>query len=373
MKTCEKCKKDKENRRFIKDGNICDYCRMKERRDKNIKKKCSKCKKEKSIRQYNVNSNICKYCNSKCIHNKPRTRCGDCDGSGRCKEHDRVKTNCWECKPELRCKHGRIKAHCRDCFGSRFCIHEKQKSRCSICKGIGMCKKHNRRKESCTLCKTGKEICIHGNNKARCTICGTGRDLCNNCKYTRKNNRYGNGNYCTSCYFAKNPEDKDAKNNRQLKQDFINDIYKELYPKQKWDSFDKIIDNTCNRRRPDYFKDCITHILILEIDEDQHKGYNKQCERNRINELFTGFADRKIIMLRFNPDSYKNKNEDFVEGCFSYTQKIGKLKINKKKIKERLKTVQEKVEYYTNFDNIENKYQKVEVKQIKLFYDGYNK
>ena len=45
-----------------------------------------------------------------------------------------------------------------------------------------------------------------------------------------------------------------------------------MYPDFIWESEDKIILNICGiLKRPDYFLDYGTHILILEVDENQHK------------------------------------------------------------------------------------------------------
>jgi hypothetical protein len=135
-----------------------------------------------------------------------------------------------------------------------------------------------------------------------------------------------------------------------------------------WDSCDKTISNTCNKRRPDLIKDFKTHILIVEIDENQHKNYNKQCEINRINELFIGFANRKIIFIRFNPDSYINKNGKEIKSCFSLTPKIGKLNLDKKKLETRIKSLHKQVLFYSKFTNIENRYNP-EPKQVYLYFD----
>ncbi len=51
---------------------------------------------------------------------------------------------------------------------------------------------------------------------------------------------------------------------------------------------DKIIKgNKCNtKRRPDLLiASTSQHHIIVEIDENQHKGYDKKCEEGRINEI----------------------------------------------------------------------------------------
>jgi hypothetical protein len=66
--------------------------------------------------------------------------------------------------------------------------------------------------------------------------------------------------------------------------------------------FDKIVEGGCSRRRPDVRIDMGSHIIIVECDEDQHKGYS--CENKRMMEIFQNCGNRPIVFIRFNPDSY---------------------------------------------------------------------
>ena len=176
--------------------------------------------------------------------------------------------------------------------------------------------------------------------------------------------------HCSNCYSFTFPNSDYAKKNRVLKQDLIDDYYKKNYENlYNWDSFDTIIKDTCNKRRPDYFKDFFTHTLMLEIDENQHKNYNKTCNRNRVNELFSGLGDRPMICIRFNPDKYIDRNGNKIKGCFKISEKIGKISLDKKELKERLKSVIREVSYYSNIENIDLK---IPYKTIKLFFDEDN-
>ena len=48
-------------------------------------------------------------------------------------------------------------------------------------------------------------------------------------------------------------------------------------------------------------------MLCVEIDENQHKYYIKKDEENRYNDLFMDYSG-KYIFIRYNPDTYKDKN-----------------------------------------------------------------
>jgi hypothetical protein len=72
-------------------------------------------------------------------------------------------------------------------------------------------------------------------------------------------------------------------------------------------SDDKTIDTACNKRRPDRVYDCGTYFLVLEIDEHQHRGYDKSCEYARQIEILQAFG-MPVLFIRYNPDTFKDKN-----------------------------------------------------------------
>jgi hypothetical protein len=85
----------------------------------------------------------------------------------------------------------------------------------------------------------------------------------------KANNKYND--YCTHCFanlFPNNPKTLQIKAKIDLR---------------------KLIGNT---------------LLCIEIDEDQHKSYNKVDEVRRYNNLFMDFSG-KYVFIRYNPDPYK--------------------------------------------------------------------
>jgi hypothetical protein len=85
--------------------------------------------------------------------------------------------------------------------------------------------------------------------------------------------------------------------------DFIKEHFKEEVI-----IFDKTVGG-CSKRRPDCYIDKFTHVIIIECDENQHsKKEYTNCENKRTMELFQDFGNRPIIFIRFNPDSYINKD-----------------------------------------------------------------
>ncbi len=68
-----------------------------------------------------------------------------------------------------------------------------------------------------------------------------------------------------------------------------------------------LVLNGCSSKRPDAFFDLPTHVVIGEIDENQHKSYDSICECSRINEIVNSIGGRPVIFVRFNPDKTRNK------------------------------------------------------------------
>ena len=49
-------------------------------------------------------------------------------------------------------------------------------------------------------------------------------------------------------------------------------------------------------------------VVIVEIDEFQHKQYAEECECARISELVCAVGGRPLTIIRYNPDSVRGKH-----------------------------------------------------------------
>jgi len=76
--------------------------------------------------------------------------------------------------------------------------------------------------------------------------------------------------------------------------------------KIKYTLYDRIIDSQCGYERPDFLFDCGTHIVIIEVDEQQHR--KNQCDDVRMFNISQTLA-LKTIFIRYNPDDYKVNNK----------------------------------------------------------------
>ena len=318
---------------------------------------------------HSLTKNECKMCKYKsrynCIHNKQKYSCRECGGSSIC-IHGNRKTKCRECGGGSICIHEKQKSQCRECGGSSICIHEKQKSQCRECRGSNICIHskhkstcrecggsqiciHNKHKSTCRECR-GSRICIHDKFKSSCKPCG-GSSLCKStfCE-THKNKKYKG--YCTRCYIHLFP-DEPISINYKTKEYAVLAFIRNNYPEHTWVS-DKTIEGGCSKKRPDIFLELLTHSIIIEIDENQHRDYDN-CEIKRINLLFEDLGDRHIVFIRFNPDDYLNKDNINITSCWGF-DKNGLSSVKKSKQfewEQRLNTLKNVVDRYLNIDEID--------------------
>ena len=128
---------------------------------------------------------------------------------------------------------------------------------------------------------------------------------------------------------------------------------------------DKRIHDGCSRRRPDLLLDLGSHILIVEIDENQHIDYDCSCENKRLMEISRDIGHRPLVFIRFNPDHYINNTK--IKTCWIPNKQNGVLYIPKQKQNEwnhRMKVLQQQIDYWLEH----NPEKTVEI--IQLFYDG---
>jgi hypothetical protein len=191
--------------------------------------------------------------------------------------------------------------------------------------------------------------CIHGKDKQYCKVCG-GSQLCKSsfCE-TCKNKKYDG--YCARCYIHLFPDVPISKNYK-TKEYAVLEFIRNNYPEHTWIN-DKAIDGGCSKKRPDIFLDLLSHSIIIEIDEYQHRDYDN-CELKRINLLFEDLGDRHIVFIRFNPDDYLDKDNK-ISSCWGI-DKNGLTSVKKSKENEweyRLNTLKNKVDEMLLADNID--------------------
>ena len=181
--------------------------------------------------------------------------------------------------------------------------------------------------------------------------------------------------YCLYCFVNLFP-DKPVSRNYKVKEQTVVDLIKEnldptfaaLFPPV----FDRRVDMTAcgSGRKPDVRFDLLTHVLLVEVDENQHKGkqYGTSCENKRCMELFQDFGERAIVMIRFNPDSFVRDGVRH-PSSFQYT-KTGLCRIrDAEEWKSRYETLMDAINHQLRLTSEENRTPDKTFNEIKLFYD----
>jgi hypothetical protein len=175
----------------------------------------------------------------------------------------------------------------------------------------------------------------------------------NYCLGSRGNPKYKG--YCPPCYQYLFPNDQltlqiRSKTKEIAVRDYINLNFDGFqHDKPLWTG-----DCDCShRRRIDFRKLIGNTLLCIEVDENQHKGYDQKQQEIRYDDLYM-LHGGKFIFIRFNPDKFKNKNGKFVNPM-TYT---------------RLPVLKEEIEKHIK--RIENEENKELLEIIKLYYDEIN-
>lgn len=124
--------------------------------------------------------------------------------------------------------------------------------------------------------------------------------------------------YCLSCFIHVFPDKPSARNYKTKERAVMEYVLKE-FPDKTWIT-DKRIPDGCSRRRPDLCLDMGTHLIMAEINENQHTEYDCSCENRRLMELSQDVGHRSIVFIRFNPDDYMKSNKK-VSSCWSLDKK----------------------------------------------------
>jgi hypothetical protein len=226
---------------------------------------------------------------------------------------------------------------------------------CGKCKEVGMILLI---KKKCIIC-TEKQATynIEGLPAEYCNSCKTLEminvvDKCHNDKCIRTGSmkyKY----YCTFCFQHLFPTDELSKNIRvKTKENYVKDYLNEIDEEFIHDI--PLWTGNCDcshRRRIDFRKLVGNTLLCIEVDEFQHKRYDKTEEEIRYDDLFM-LHGGKFIFIRFNPDPFTNSLG---------TKKNPYMKKRMDYLKEEIYIQIERIEQEKNSELLEISY---------LFYDN---
>lgn len=124
-------------------------------------------------------------------------------------------------------------------------------------------------------------------------MCDVKNIFCIDCGLTIvKKDKYNEGK-CSVCNIGSHQKQREE----EVKQLFLKNNLTFIHNKQ--------FPNDCNNRsRPDFLFDCLSFFLIVEVDENAHSSYNKDCDIARSNNILYDLP-LPAKFLRFNPDNNK--------------------------------------------------------------------
>jgi hypothetical protein len=181
------------------------------------------------------------------------------------------------------------------------------------------------------------------------------------CETTAHKNYEG---HCFRCFIHLYPDRPNARNCK-TKERAVVDVVLTAFPSFSWIT-DKKVQDGCSRRRPDLFLDMGSHVIIVEVDENQHTDYDCSCENRRLMEISQDVGHRPIIFIRFNPDDYIDNNGAKVKSCFA-ADKSGIFKVAKSKVADwnmRTNALLQQITYWSETPTTKT------IEVVQLFYDA---
>jgi hypothetical protein len=238
---------------------------------------------------------------------------------------------------------------------------------CSLCRVDGMINTHHKK---CIICNTTQPSYNYEGLPAKycvsCKLINMEDVRHEKCKTLYCNIRVQDkyDGYCMRCYMYLFP-DKPIDKNYKTKEKAVAEYVLLNFPNVTWTT-DKQINDGCSKRRPDLLLDLGYQVIIVEIDENQHKRYDCSCDNKRLMEISQDLGHRPVIFIRFNPDDYYDTDGKKVKSCYGITKDMGLIKIVKKKEwLERLECLKNQIAYWNNPINKTDK----TVEIIQLYYD----
>jgi len=363
---CIECNKKQRIYNFIgKKAQYCSDCKKDEMVDV-CSKKCEKCNKHQAL--YNFKGQPALYC-SKCIdpgmRNVREIYCIYKDMNGEC-EHVAYYNHVGS-REALYCSTHKENSMIVVRYPYTLCIHEG----CQINKSVATygylfrpkthCMKHHLQNQysnnnpKCTGDEKShkcKEKPLYSDSKSnmpsRCEKHKNADDTnivekpCKSCNLPYFLNE--NNNLCPNCdgSFAQYQKIKEL----FIKETFeVNDI--------EFTTWNRRVVGGCSAYRPDFVRDKGSFMIAIDIDEHQHKSYDKECEINRMIQIHQDIG-LPCVFIRYNPDQYRNNNG-----------KLIKVTTGREKILSDL------VRGLSNRDPIKNPIED-SLSVYYLYYDGYD-
>jgi hypothetical protein len=188
----------------------------------------------------------------------------------------------------------------------------------------------------CLMCNIAASFGAPGGTRLYCVEHKRDGDVhlstktCQICCESQANPRYKDHapeeHICARCFADKYPDHKVARAaavKERLVAEFLSENLKGMRVEI---SFDRPIPGGSSKRRPDvlirFEIDGVPYMLIVEIDEYQHVGYDPDDEDTRIKEMWRDGGEVGTIVIRFNPDAFTDIKGAAHTSCFGYDKNL---------------------------------------------------
>jgi len=169
--------------------------------------------------------------------------------------------------------------------------------------------------------------------------------------------------YCPRCYIKNNPNiDTFYSRNKEY---YVINYVLDNFKNYNWICGKKLITHN-SYRIADLYLDITSHIIIIEIDEFQHKKYNQIDDNKRLLDIKNFIDNKPLIFIKFNPDSYIDIYNNNIKSCWKKINNVTKL-VKYNEWSNRLLKLKSIIEYYINHNSLINENFKI----IELYYNGY--
>lgn len=158
---------------------------------------------------------------------------------------------------------------------------------------------------------------------------------------------------------------EDVARNYKTKERAVHDYLVQAFPDWSW-RWDKRVLDGCSLYRPDFVVDFGEKVLMVEVDEDQHREYDSSCEKARRMHLWRDTGCRNVVVVRFNPDEYHDVSGKRVTSCWGIN-KAGVCVVRpSKRVEwaERLQALSDQLVYWSN-----HAIEEMPFRTVCLFYD----
>ena len=300
---------------------------------------CTNCKEDDMV---NVVSKRCKCGKALPVFNKPGEKVAICCAN--CKEDNMVDVKNKRCKcgkalPAYNKPGEKVAICCANCkeddmvnVKSKICVEKSCRKQASYAlPGMSMeyCATHKkvgmifRPRKSCEADEC-KELATHGSSRNKPVHCEEHKtedeyNLCEReCLRCQKLDVLNKDGLCVNFCSL---EEKDWLMKKRVKKDeeFIGNLLQAEID-IPFAYRDQVVDKACSNKRPDFVYHCGSHVVAVEVDEDQHKSYRctaygdtlegkRKGENIRMFEISQSFDGLPVTWIRYNPDGFKVKGK----------------------------------------------------------------